>query len=59
MQCGVHSNFHLYGVTNRDDVRYVNSTFPTVERQETKANGRYLAWMNVLDAGQPDAEIAG
>jgi len=55
--------FHLYGVTDRDDVRYVYSTFPIVERQETKAHGRYLsrdlclAWMNALDAGRPDAEI--
>ena len=57
--------FHLYGVTDRDDVRYIYSTFPIVERQETKAHGRYrsrdlcLAWMNALDAGDPDAEIAG
>ncbi len=56
--------FHLYGVTDRDDVRYVYSTFPIVERQETKAHGRYLsrdlclAWMNALEAGEPDAEIA-
>ena len=55
--------FHLYGVTDRDDVRYVYSTFPIVERQETRAYGRYrsrdlcLAWMNALDAGDPDAEI--
>ena len=56
--------FHLYGVTDRDDVRYIYSTFPIVERQETKAYGGYrsrdlcLAWMNALDAGDPDAEIA-
>ena len=56
--------FHLYGVTDRDDVRYIYSTFPIVERQETKACGHYrsrdlcLAWMNALDAGDPDAEIA-
>jgi len=55
--------FHLYGVTDRDDVRYVYSTFPIVERQETKAWGHYrsrefcLAWMNALEAGHPDAEI--
>ena len=55
--------FHLYGVTDRDDVRYVYSTFPIVERQETKAWGHYrsrelcLAWMNALDAGHPDAAI--
>ena len=56
--------FHLYGVTDRDDVRYVFSTFPIVEREETAAYGSYrcrdlcLAWMNALAAGDPDAEIA-
>jgi hypothetical protein len=55
--------FHLYGVTNRDDVRYVYSTFPIVERQETEKYGRYLsrdlclAWMSALAAGDPDAQI--
>ena len=55
--------FHLYGVTGRDDISYIYSTFPIVEREEEKAWGRYrsrdlcLAWMNALDAGNPDAEI--
>ena len=55
--------FHLYGITGRDDVRYVYSTFPIVERQETAAYGHYrsldlcLAWMNALAAGRPDAEV--
>ena len=55
--------FHLYGVTDRDDIRYIYSTFPIVERQERRAWGSYrsrdlcLAWMNALDAGRPDAEI--
>ena len=55
--------FHLYGVTGRDDVRYVYSTFPIVEREETAAYGSYrsrelcLAWMNALAAGDPDSEI--
>ncbi len=55
--------FHLYEITNRDDVRYIYSTFPIVEREETAAHGRYLsrdlclAWMNALAAGTPDAEI--
>jgi len=55
--------FHLYGVTDRDDVRYVYSTFPIVERQETEAHGRYrsrdlyLAYMSALAAGDPDAAI--
>lgn len=54
--------FHLYGVTDRDDVRYVYSTFPIVERQETKEYGRYrsrdlcLAYLNALAVGRPDAE---
>ena len=55
--------FHLYGVTDRDDVRHVYSTFPIVEREETATYGTYrsrdlcLAWMNALAAGHPDAEI--
>ena len=56
--------FHLYGVTDRDDVRYIYSTFPIVEREETAAYGSYrsrdlcLAWTNALAADDPDAEIA-
>ena len=52
--------FHLYDVTDRDDVRYVWSTFPTVERQDVQTYGRYrsrdlcLAYMNALAAGRPD-----
>ena len=55
--------FHLYGVTDRDEIRYIYSTFPIGERQETEATGRYrscdlcLAWINALAAGHPDAEI--
>ena len=55
--------FHLYGVTGRDDVRYIYSTFPIVERKETKKYGDYrsrelcLAYMNALAAGAPDAEV--
>jgi hypothetical protein len=55
--------FHLYGVTDRDDVRYVYSTFPIVERQEAGTYGSYrsrdlcLAYMNALIAGDPDARI--
>ena len=57
--------FHLYGVTDRDDVRYVYATFPIVKRQEMATYGRYrsrdlcLAWMNALAAGEPDAEVEG
>ena len=56
-------HFHLYGVTDRDDVRYIYSTFPIVEREETAAYGTYrsrdlcLAWMSALAAGEPDTEI--
>jgi hypothetical protein len=55
--------FHLYGITKRDDVRYIYSTFPIVEREETSTHGRYLsrdlclAWMNALADGEPDAKI--
>ena len=55
--------FHLYGITNRDDVRYIYSTFPIVEREERAAYGKYrscdlcLAYMNALAAGKPDADI--
>jgi hypothetical protein len=55
--------FHLYGVTDRDDVRYIYSTFPIVEREEMDAFNRYrsrdlcLAYMNALAAGDPDADI--
>jgi hypothetical protein len=56
--------FHLYGITSRDDIHYIYSTFPIVERHEMAEHGRYrsrdlcLAFMNALEAGQPDAEIA-
>jgi len=55
--------FFLYGITDRDDVRYVYSTFPIIESEETGCHGRYLsrdmcmAWMNALAAGDPDAEV--
>jgi len=55
--------FHLCGVTDRDDIRYVYSTFPIVERDETAAYGAYrsrdlcLAWTSALAGGQTDAEI--
>ena len=56
--------FHLYGISDRDDIRYIYSTFPIVEREEKAAyGGKYrscelcLAYMNALAAGNPDAEI--
>lgn len=64
--------FILYGVfdpadatQSRDDIRYIYSTFPIVERQEMAAYGSYrsrdlcLAYINTLMAGQPDAAVAG
>lgn len=56
--------FHLYGVTDRDDIRHIYSTFPIVERDEIAAFGCYrsrdlcLAWMNALAAGDPDANVS-
>ena len=55
--------FYLYGVTDREDVRYIYSTFPIVEREETATYGTYrsrdlcLAWTSAFAAGHPDAEI--
>ena len=55
--------FHLYGVMDRDDIRYIYSTFPIVERDEKAAYGAYrsrdlcLAWTSALAAGHPDAGI--
>lgn len=61
--------FHLYGLFNpanreqsRNDISYIYSTFPIVERQEIAKYGRYLsrdlalAYCNTLAAGHPDAE---
>ena len=56
--------FHLYGVTDRDDVRYVYSTFPIVEREETRTYGNYrsrelcLAYMNALAAGVTEIQFS-
>ena len=56
--------FNLYGLTNRDDIRYIYSTFPIVEREEMAAYGGVyrscelcLAYMNSLADGKPDAEV--
>ncbi|WP_299194697.1 hypothetical protein [uncultured Erythrobacter sp.] len=64
--------FILYGVfdpenraASRDDVEYIYSTFPIVEREETKRWGSYrsrdlcLSYINALLAGQPDANVEG
>ncbi len=56
--------FHLYGITDRDDVRHVFSAFPIVEAEETKTYGSYLscelclAYMNALESGDPDADVS-
>ncbi|MCM8731816.1 BREX-1 system adenine-specific DNA-methyltransferase PglX [Hephaestia sp. GCM10023244] len=62
--------FILYGVfdpadpaQSREDIRYIYSTFPIIEREETARWGSYrsrdlcLAWINALMAGQPDAFV--
>ncbi len=55
--------FILYGITSRDDVDYIYSTFPIVEREEMAVHKRYLSrdyclmYMNALEAGDPDAAI--
>ena len=55
--------FHLYGITDRGDIRYIYSTFPIVERDEKASYEAYrsrdlcLAWTSALTAGHPDAEI--
>lgn len=55
--------FHLYGITDREDIRYIYGTFPIVEREEIAEYGTYrsrelcLAYMNALASGKPDAKI--
>lgn len=63
--------FILYGIWNadnseqsREDIRYIYSTFPIVERDErARYGGRYrspelaLNWINALMAGRPDADV--
>ena len=51
------------GEDDPDDVDYIYSTFPIVERQEIRDHWRFLTrdlakhWINALQAGRPDAEI--
>lgn len=56
--------FHLYGITDRNDVRYIFSTFSILERDDrARYDGKYrscdlcLAYLNALAAGDPDAEV--
>ena len=64
--------FILYGVfdpvddaRSRDNIRYIYSTFPIIEREETAKWGSYrsrdlsLSYLNALMAGQPDAAVVG
>jgi hypothetical protein len=53
--------FILYGVSDEDDIRYILSTFPIVERKDREAfEGVYLTrelilwYKRALDAGDPD-----
>jgi hypothetical protein len=64
--------FILYGIydtadaiKSRDDINYIFSSFPVVEREEIAELGCYrsrdltLSYINALIAGQPDAIIQG
>lgn len=62
--------FILYGLFDdqdfeaaREEVRYIFSTFPLVQREELARHGAYrsrdlcLAWISALLAGQPEADV--
>ena len=56
--------FHLYGLTEQDDVKYVYSTFPILRRENEKnfqdadiLTNLCLDYINALSAGEPDAAI--
>ncbi|MGH6672995.1 MAG: hypothetical protein ACRECV_13615 [Xanthobacteraceae bacterium] len=63
--------FILYGVSDEDDIRYILSTFPIVERKDRQAfDGVYLTcelilwYKRALEAGDcqslaPEAEVIG
>jgi hypothetical protein len=55
--------FILYGVTDEDDIRYILSTFPIVERKDREAfDGVYLTselilwYKKALEAGDSDSD---
>ena len=56
--------FHLYGITDPEEVRYIFSTFPNVGASDTDKGSvqpdlnTCLAWINALAQGEPDAAIA-
>ena len=55
--------FHLYGLS-RKDAEYVLSTFPIVQREDSRIRSRYrtrdliLAYMNALNAGDTESVVA-
>lgn len=56
--------FLLYGITNRDDIRYILDAFPGVREEDKKVNGCYrtrdliLAYVNALEAGDTQTKVA-
>lgn len=56
--------FHLYGISDPDEVRYIFSTFPNLGPSDTEHGNvqpelnACLAWINALAQGEPDADIA-
>jgi hypothetical protein len=56
--------FLLYGISDRDDVQYILSTFPGIREDDKKKFGRYrtqeliLAYMSALEAGDVDTIVA-
>jgi hypothetical protein len=55
--------FHLYGIADKDDIRYILSTFPIVERKDRAAHdGVYLTaelilwYFRALAAGDPETQ---
>jgi hypothetical protein len=58
--------FILYGITNEEDIRYILSTFPIVERKDCEAfQGVYLTrelilwYKRALEAGRSGFRCAG
>ena len=54
--------FHLYGITDEADIRYILSTFPIVERKDRAAHGgvyltaELIIWyFRALNAGDPNS----
>ncbi len=57
--------FHLYGITAPDEVDYIYSTFPIVQKENAKTYDNAdistklcLDYLNALSAGDPDADIS-